>query len=216
MTSLQHRGISFLTCLILILNVLKLRKSIHWTKELLELSWSEGGSQLFTFLLLLSWFLSLSWLPIKWHIRILKHAGNMVIYITMREIYPIRFDYVLADSASYFATPSTLIIPTIGSLSTIQTSDPYLKWRYYSVKEACTFTRRPYLSVHIILRRLFRRQILGDFMEFDFSETHSPTLVIVMLLSSQEEKKEREKNSFRAFLKLVPLDWSPNNLTAAA
>ena len=53
-------------------------------------------------------------------------------------------------------------------------------------------------------------------MEFDFSETHSPTLAIVMLLSSQEEKKEREKNSFRAFLKLVPLDWSPNNLTAAA
>lgn len=117
----------------------------------------------------------------------------MVIYITMREIYPIRFDYVLADSASYFATPSTLIIPAKGSLSTIPISDPYLKWRYYSVKEACTFTLRPYLSVHIILRRLFRRQILGDFMEFDFSETHSPTLVIVMLLSSQEEKKERKK-----------------------
>ena len=51
----------------------------------------------------------------------------MVIYITMREIYPIRFDYVLADSASYFATPSTLIIPAKGSLSTILISDPYLK-----------------------------------------------------------------------------------------
>ena len=52
---------------------------------------------------------------------------NMVIYITMREIYPIRFDYVLADSASYFATPSTLIIPAKGSLSTIPISDPYLR-----------------------------------------------------------------------------------------
>ena len=134
MTSLQHRGISFLTCLVL---NSKLRKSIHWTKELLELSWSKGG-RLFTFLLLLSWFLSLSWLPIKWHIRILKHAGNMVIYITMREIYQRRFDYVLADSASYFATTSTPIIPAKGSLLMIPTSDPYLKWRYYPVKEACS------------------------------------------------------------------------------
>ena len=54
-------------------------------------------------------------------------------------------------------------------------------------------------------------------MEFDFSETHSRTLVIVMLLTEfTRRKKKREKNSFRAFLKLVPLDWSPNNLTAAA
>lgn len=51
-------------------------------------------------------------------------------------------------------------------------------------------------------------------MEFDFSETHSRTLVIVMLLTEfTRRKKKREKNSFRAFLKLVPLDWSPNNLT---
>ena len=36
-------------------------------------------------------------------------------------------------------------------------------------------------------------------MEFDFSETHSRSF----------EQRERKKNSFRAFLKLVPLDWSP-------
>ena len=71
----------------------------------------------------------------------------------------------------------------------------FLARSYVFLRRLQQLAHQPCHPISLLISCAFAEVNPGDFMEFDFSETHSRTLVIVMLLTefTRRKKKERKK-----------------------